>query len=556
VRPVRTGAVLASALATVTVLTACTGGAQSGAPNPSTQSSAPATSARTPSAGIPSAGTPSGGTPSSAPSSTGPANSGPTPVAVPAALARFYAQQPTWTQCTDAQQSLVADTAQCATIEVPLDYAVPAAGTIRLALDRIPATDRAGRIGSLLVNPGGPGGSGLDYAKAADRILGEKLRARYDVVGFDPRGVGQSTPVKCLTDSQLDTFIATDPDPETPAEIAQSQQQAELLANGCQAESARLLPHVGTPDAARDMDVIRAVVGDQKLTYLGKSYGTYLGAVYAGLFPSRVGRLVLDGAIDPSLSSDELDLGQAAGFQTALDAFLTDWVRQGDCPLGDTTVAAERRLTGLLAGVQARPLPTGTDRELTGGQAFLGVVGPLYDRQAWPTLRTALTELVGGRGDTLLRIADLYSDRGPDGYTSNANEAIYAVNCLDRPDTDTVAQVRAQLPVFERASPVFGASLAWSSLPCTDWPVKSRTRPARITAAGAPPILVVGTTRDPATPYAWAQSLARQLSSGVLLSRDGDGHTAYFMGNACIDSAVETYLLNGTPPADGTRCRA
>ncbi len=554
-RTTRLGAVLASSVAAVTALAAlaaCSGSGGSSSPVKS-ESTAPTASAST-AAPAPTAAPPTTAPPTTtaAPAPSGPAAS----TAVPAALTRFYAQRPAWTRCPDDEDESAVAGAECTTIEVPLDYAAPAAGTIRLALDRVPATDRANRAGSLLVNPGGPGGSGLDYAKAADRILGAKVRARYDVVGFDPRGVGQSTPVKCLTDSQLDTFIGTDPDPESPTEIAESEQQAQQLADGCRAESARLLPHVGTPDAARDMDVIRAVVGDPKLTYLGKSYGTYLGAVYAGLFPSRVGRLVLDGAIDPSLTSDQLDLGQAAGFQTAVEAFLADCVRQGDCPLGDTVAQAQSRLAELLDEVQREPLPTGTERELTGGQAFLGVVAPLYDREAWPTLRSALAELVQGRGDTLLAIADLYSDRGPDGYTSNANEAIYAVNCLDRPDDDTVAQVRAQLPAFQRASPVFGAALAWSSLPCGDWPVKSGTRPGPIAAAGAPPILVVGTTRDPATPYAWSQSLARQLTSGVLLTREGDGHTAYFMGNECIDTKVEAYLLNGTPPADETRCAA
>lgn len=541
----RIGAVLASGLTAATVLTGCTTSAGSGSPADPSGSSAPTSSVTGPAVASP--GT-TGGT--AAPTSASPA-------AIPAALARFYAQKPTWTRCAaGADRSLVATTAECTTIEVPLDYAAPAAGTITLALDRVPATDRGHRIGSLLVNPGGPGGSGLDYAKAADRILGAKLRARYDVVGFDPRGVGESTPVKCLTDTQLDAFIATDPDPATPAEIAATGQQAKILAAGCAAESGRLLPHVGTRDAARDMDVIRAVVGDARLTYLGKSYGTFLGAVYAGLFPSRVGRVVLDGAIDPALTSTQLDLGQAAGFQTAVEAFLADCIGQRACPLGNTVPAAEAKLTQLLEGVQRRPLPTGTDRQLTGGQAFLGVVAPLYDRQSWPTLRQALTELAQGRGDTLLRIADLYADRGPAGYTSNANEVIYAVNCLDRPDTETVAQVQAQVPAFERASPVFGRALAWGSLPCTDWPVKSGVTPGPIRAAGAPPILVVGTTRDPATPYRWAKSLARELASGVLLTRDGDGHTGYFVGNSCIDSSVETYLLDGTPPADGTRCGA
>jgi len=540
--------VLATGVLSVLALGACSGSGGSGSPSSSPVSSAPN------GAGLPPTATAATPTPDPG----GPTTAAQTPTTAPsAALARFYAQKPDWKPCPGADaQSVVTTAAQCATIEVPLDYAVPAAGTIRLALDRIPAADRRQRIGSLLVNPGGPGGSGLDYAKAADRIVGKPLLDRFDLVGFDPRGVGQSTPVKCLSDAQLDRFIALDPAPDTPAEVTATQAQAKLLADGCRAESARLLPHVGTPDAARDMDVIRAVVGDAKLNYLGKSYGTFLGATYAGLFPAKVGRVVLDGAIDPSLTSDQLDLGQARGFQTAVEAFLADWVASGGSPLGDTVAQAQQRLGKLLEGVASKPLPTGTDRQLSSGQAFLGVVAPLYDKQSWPALRAALVQLSHGRGDDLLRFSDLYSDRGPSGYTSNANEVIYAVNCLDRPADETVTQVQALVPAFERASPVFGSALAWSSLPCTDWPVKPARGPARITAPGAAPILVVGTTRDPATPYAWAVSLAKQLSSGVLLTRDGDGHTGYFMGNECVDSKVETYLLDGTPPADGTRCAA
>ncbi len=552
-------------------LTACSGGSQSTAssmsptasgstdtvntsPSPGTAGSAPASATTSTTPTSTTSTTPTSTTPTTTISPTTSA-SAPVPTAVPADLTGFYQQKPTWRGCSGAGGS--GDAAlQCATIQVPLDYADPAGGTIKLALDRVRAAGPGPKIGSLLVNPGGPGGSGLDYARAADQIVGSDIRARYDIVGFDPRGVGQSTPVKCLSDSQLDTFIDAEPAPDTPAEVARTQQLAKTLAAGCEQESARLLPHVGTVDAARDMDVIRAVVGDTQLHYLGKSYGTFLGATYAGLFPTRVGRMVLDGAIDPTLTSEQLDLGQAQGFQTALESFLADWVKRGDSPLGSTVAQAQQKLGQLLEQINAHPVPTGTARDLTSGQAFLGVVAPLYDRQAWPALRAAITELTKGRGDTLLQFSDLYSDRGPNGYTSNANEVIYAVNCLDRPDNAGPAQVQSQLSEFTKASPVFGSALAWSSLPCADWPVPATGKPGPITAPGAPPILVVGTTRDPATPYRWAQSLARQLQSGVLLTRVGDGHTAYLEGNACIDAKVEAYLLRGTPPADGTRCAA
>ena len=463
-------------------------------------------------------------------------------------LARFYAQRLAWRDCGGGFQ--------CSTLQVPLDYARPAADVIAIAVIRRPATDAVHRLGSLLVNPGGPGGSGIGYARSATQIVSTALLAQYDLVGFDPRGVGQSAPVQCLDDPQMDTFVATVPDPQTAAEQDQVVNEAKLLATECQARSAKLLPHVSTVEAARDMDVLRQALGDEKLTYLGKSYGTFLGATYADLFPSRVGRLVLDGALDPRLDANQLGLQQAAGIQLALRSFLADCVSRADCPLSGSATAAEAQVQSLLTSIRARPLRGDGVRAVDLALAETGMIAALYTDSTWPFLRLALRLALQGDGRGLLQLADSYDDRGPDGrYQSNELAANYAVNCLDRPDVASVAEVQARVPPYSQASPVFGSSLAWGDLACAYWPVRATGHPHTITAAGAEPILVVGTIRDPATPYAWAQALASQLSSATLLTYDGDGHTAYRRGSTCIDSAVDAYLLRGVSPASGLRCQ-
>lgn len=475
-----------------------------------------------------------------------PAVAGPATLAPRADLQPYYRQRVTWAACGAS--------AQCARITVPLDYADFSKGTITLALDRIPATGPGPSLGSLVVNPGGPGASGLQYALAATQIIDAGVRARYAVVGFDPRGVGQSTPVSCLGTAGLDAFVNADPAPTTPAAIATEEQVSKALADGCAAMSARILPYLGTDQTDHDLDIIRAVLGETRLNYLGKSYGTYIGSTYAQLFPNRVGRFVLDGVVDPTLTADQLDIGQAGGFQTALTAFLTQWVASGDCPLGSTVPAAQAKLIALLDGTRTHPLPTGQSRRLTVGEAFNGVLTPLYAKQDWPTLQVALTQFVHGNGADLLIIADTSTGRGPITYEDNGESAFWTTTCLDRPFPDTDAHIKAQLGTFERVSPVFGAALDWGSLPCRYWHIPPTGRPAPVNAAGAPPILVIGTTRDPATPYAWAKSLAAQLDSGVFLGRVGDGHTAYVEGNTCIDSRVDAYLLTGSTPPDGTIC--
>ncbi|MFI1828412.1 alpha/beta fold hydrolase [Streptomyces sp. NPDC020412] len=468
-----------------------------------------------------------------------------------AALKPYYAQQLKWRDCG-------AEGFKCATLKAPLDYAKPAGESVELAVARKKATGPGDRIGSLHVNPGGPGGSAVEYLQAYAGIgYPAPVRARYDLVAMDPRGVARSEPIECLDGKGMDKHTQVDQTPDTQQEAARLVESLRGFAEGCKKRSGRVLPHVSTADAARDMDVLRAVLGDAKLSYVGASYGTFLGATYAELFPARTGRLVLDGAMDPALSARELNRDQTAGFETAFQSFARDCVKRKDCPLGTASVTdASDRLAEFFTDVDAKPVPTGTDRALGESLATTGVLTAMYDEAAWPQLRTALTGAMAGDGAALLGLADTYYERDPDGRYANLMFANAAVNCLDAPPAFTdPEQVTAAVPDFQQASPVFGRNFAWSALNCSYWPSPATGTPHRIEAKGAAPLLVVGTTRDPATPYKWSQSLASQLASGTLLTYDGDGHTAYGRGSDCIDTAINTYLLEGTVPPDGKRCR-
>ncbi|MFI2509616.1 alpha/beta hydrolase [Streptomyces sp. NPDC018972] len=499
----------------------------------------------------------SGSSPSMASAAAGEAAAAlaPLPRSTPTALTPYYEQKPAWRDCG-------VPGFQCATLKVPLDYAEPTAGDVRLALTRKKATGPGKRLGSLLVNPGGPGGSAVGYVQAYAGIgYPSDVRARYDMVAVDPRGVARSEPVECLDGPGMDAYTRTDITPDDAKETGALVASYKKFAEGCGADSPKLLRHVSTVEAARDMDIVRAALGDEKLNYVGASYGTFLGATYAGLFPDRAGRLVLDGAMDPSLPARRLNLEQTEGFDTAFTAFAEDCVRQSDCPLGGRGTAPEqvgKNLKTFFEKLDARPVPTGDadGRRLTESLATIGVIAAMYDEGAWQQLREALTAAMKENdGAGLLLLSDSYYERDANGDYSNLMFANAAVNCLDLPPAfDSPDEVRRALPAFEKASPVFGEGLAWASLNCAYWPVRATGEAQRIEAKGAAPIVVVGTTRDPATPYRWAEALAGQLSSARLLTYEGDGHTAYGRGSACIDSAINTYLLAGTPPKDGKRC--
>ncbi|MFE9020589.1 alpha/beta hydrolase [Streptomyces sp. NPDC007808] len=474
------------------------------------------------------------------------------PRATPAALAPYYAQKLRWRGCG-------APGFQCATMRAPLDYAKPEAGSIKLALARKKATGPGERLGSLLLNPGGPGGSAIGYLQQYAGIgYPADVRARYDMVAVDPRGVARSEPVECLDGRAMDRYTQTDFTPDDEKETDRLVAAFKRFAEGCGADAPGLLRHVSTAEAARDMDIARAALGDERLTYVGASYGTFLGATYAGLFPDRVGRLVLDGAMDPSLPARRMNLDQTAGFETAFRAFARDCVRQPDCPLGTKAADVGKNLKAFFRELDARPVPTGDadGRKLSESLATTGVIAAMYDEGAWAQLRDALSEAMRENdGAGLLALSDSYYERDADGSYANLMFANAAVNCLDLPAAfATPDDVREALPAFEKASPVFGEGLAWATLNCAYWPVAPTGEPRRIVAKGASPIVVVGTTRDPATPYRWARALTHQLSSARLLTYEGDGHTAYGRGSACVDDTINAYLLRGTPPTDGKRC--
>jgi pimeloyl-ACP methyl ester carboxylesterase len=453
-----------------------------------------------------------------------------------------------WHSCDDTHASQD----QCATLAVPLDRSAPASGTINLALIRTRATG-SHRIGSLLINPGGPGASTLGEFDALASQLSSSLRSRFDIVGFDPRGVGESTAVSCTNTAGLDAYTALDLSPTTPAAVAALKAGAQSLADACEAHSAALLPHVGTKDAAEDMESIRVAVGDPKLTYLGYSYGTFLGAEYAELFPTHVRALVLDGALDPTVPPVQGSNVQSKGFQDQLDAFLANCKSSGDCKWnipGDPHQA----LRALVAKVDAAPLPAGGGRVLHAGELFYGIGVALYDRASWPALSAALADVAAGKGASMLALSDAYTDRTSAGY-DNSIEANLAVNCRDYAwprDPDTFL---ADATAAAASAPDFGTANLDLQLACAYWPASASgtSNPGPFTAAGSPPILVVATTGDPATPYSEGVSLSKQLSRGVLLTNVGEQHTAYAY-SACVRGYADAYLTDLTTPPVGARC--
>jgi len=454
----------------------------------------------------------------------------------------YYAQQLDWSECSDGFE--------CSSYSVPIDYANPTDGAMQISVIRKLATGTA--LGSLVLNPGGPGGSGIEYTTYAEYVVSNTLRENFDIVGFDPRGVGFSTPVECLDDEQTEEYIALDGSPDNQTEIDQAQAMSELFAQSCATNSPDTFKFLDTISATRDIDILRALLGDEKLNWLGKSYGTFLGATYADLFPDRVGRMLLDGAIDPTLTNEQLSYGQALGFELALTRFVDDCVTKSDCPLSASGAAGVSEVSDLLVDLDANPITLDDGRLFTQAMGTLGVVGSLYDKQyGWPELRTNLGLAFDDDFSGLAASVDFYTGRESDGsFKDNSNDAIAAVNCLDRPDRATTEQTVALASEWKKVAPNFGEYLAWSNISCSYWKAEATGVPKEITAPGAPTILVVGTVNDPATPYVWSQVLAGQLSKGVLLTLDGDGHTAYYQGSKCIDEIVDNFYLTGEADAD------
>jgi pimeloyl-ACP methyl ester carboxylesterase len=446
---------------------------------------------------------------------------------------------------------------QCATMKAPLDWHRPKGATIGIALIRAKASGAQNkRIGSLIFNFGGPGGSGVTTLPAFGSEY-QKLRTRYDLVSFDPRGVGRSAGVRCESNRQLDSYFQQDSTPDTSSERTKYLQATKAFNAACEQHSAKLLPYVGTTQAARDMDLMRQVLGDKKLYYFGISYGTELGAVYAHLFPRTVGRAVFDAVVDPTQTPEQSSLGQAQGFQLALDNFAKNCVSQrGGCPLGSSKQDVENRIAKLLKQLDSKPLPGSGARKLTQTAATNGIAQSLYSKNFWPYLTQGLIQAYHGDGRVLMLLSDLMNGRNEDGTYSNIEAANISISCADDKERYTPAEVEKQLPEFRRVSPLFGDYLAWGMLSCTGWPVRGAAQHPDVSAPGAPPILVVGNTGDPATPYEGARKMAEALGPGVgvELTYKGQGHGAYDSGNKCVQNAVNGYLLNGTVPRSGTVC--
>jgi pimeloyl-ACP methyl ester carboxylesterase len=453
-----------------------------------------------------------------------------------------------WAECEGAALF------ECGTLVVPQEHDRPYGATFDLPVVRKTVTDPSKRIGSLVVNPGGPGGSGLELAKRASILAPPALRDRFDIVGFDPRGEASSSPAIDCTDD-LGPFVALDTTPDSAAERQALIDESRALGQGCKARSGDFLRLVGTNSIVRDMDLLREALGDDKLTYLGFSYGTFLGAIYADTFPERVRGLVLDGAVDPALTGEELIEGQALGFEAELHEFFNACAADDACPLhagGDPAAAYD----AVQAAVEKAPLPAppGGERRLGPGEFAYGVAAALYQPSRWDSLAGALALAQSGDGSALLGLSDGYVDRHDDGTYDNGTEVYYAVMSLDFVSSRDPATYDAIASAMREQAPRIGAYLPYSALPSALWPVSPWRGEGPVSATGAPPILVVGGTRDPATPYEWSAALAAQLPGGVLLTRDGDGHTSFLGGNDCISAAVVDYLVDLKLPAAGTIC--
>jgi pimeloyl-ACP methyl ester carboxylesterase len=442
---------------------------------------------------------------------------------------------------------------ECATLKVPRDYANPGGAQVSLFLKRVPAGDTSRRIGSIVVNPGGPGAPGADFAASVASRLPESVTSRFDIVGWDPRGTGASTSVDC--GNRLDYLFDADAAPDTPRELQTLEDAGRRFASDCATRSGALVPHLGSRDTVRDLEIIRAALGEPKLSYVGFSFGTYYGALYAEMFPDRVRALVLDGAIDPALPLDEVDIQQANGFGRSLDGFMSYCAASSECAFhhdGNPRPAFD----ALRARVDREPLRTRSGRVFGPTQLDIAVAALLYSgRPAYSTIGNGLHQVEDGDPSSMLRAFDLYVGRDSDGTYDSSWAAFTAASCADGPNLP-VADFEALQARAATAAPDFGATNVGLGYACSYWPVPGANAvPTPVHAAGAPPIVVIGTTGDPATPIEWARNLVSELGSGRLVTVEGTTHTSLLNDNRCLDAAVATYLVELAPPAPNSRCR-
>ncbi len=463
-------------------------------------------------------------------------------------LTAYYNQTVEWKSCDKGLE--------CATVVVPLDYKDLKAGDIHIAIARHKATKNSQQV--IFLNPGGPGGSGIDYLEYWKEQFSPSLTANADLVSWDPRGVKRSAPVDCISDEQMDADSELDPTPDTSAEVAQFWSTSTDEYTQCVEKTGKVLSHVSTVESAQDLDILRELLNQDTLNYLGKSYGTQLGATYAKLFPSKVGRFVLDGAVDVALSTKQMSLDQAAGFDTAIHRMARYCVENYDpCPIGSTPNDVVAKLEAFLKKIDSKPLETNNpDRSVFETHAWNAVLMPLYVADGgWDWLIQGLDSAYNGDGSDLLAISDWATSRNPNGsYDDNSNEAFIAISCLDS-GVSTNKNIEAMIPEFQKAAPITGRMMAWGEGSCVDWPVTGTTAPSDVKVDVATPIVVIGNKYDPATPLKWAEALAKELDDSVFIEMTGDGHTAYFSGSTCIDNLVDKFFLNGDVPTANTVCQ-
>ena len=473
----------------------------------------------------------------------------------PGGLEKFYAQEITWTEEGDLLDSTE--------VEVPLNWAEPDGETITIAIMRHNAIGVAS--GSLLMNPGGPGGSGFDYVRDyAQYLVSPDVLEQFDLIGFDPRGVNHSTPVVCYTDpADKDALLYGTYDAEygSQAWIDELTEREADYAAACAENTGELLGHIDAGSVARDMDVMRAVLGDDKINYLGYSYGTYLGTMYAELFPDKVGKMVLDGAVDPGVGDLDGLAFQMAGFDSALNSYVTDCqANDSTCPFTGDAIAGMAQVRDLLGTIDDKDLVAADGRQLDSATVGTGIAYNLYSESSWPDLTVMLNDLTAGDPESTFASADGYNGRNPDGtYADNSQDIYSAVTCVEGDlGIDGVTPLEGLEQIRDEA-PTLGDYFAYDDYAildvlCSNWPTPVAEQPSVFDAEGADPILVIGTTNDPATPDANAVSLAEQLSSGVLISYEGEGHTIYAQGVECVDSAVDAYFIDGTVPTADPMC--
>lgn len=473
-------------------------------------------------------------------------------------LSRFYDQKLDWVSCDKflSGGEYPEDRTDCARMSVPVDYTKPDGAQAKIAIFRLKAS--GDKVGSLITNPGGPGGSGLEFmAGQAKKFAGMAVSKNFDVIGFDPRGVGASTPtIRCETDKQRDKDRATNY-PGTPAGVAAQEARNKQFAQQCKDKmGAEFLEHAGTADVVQDIDVLRAVLGDQKLNWLGFSYGTRIGAEYAVKFPTHVRAMINDGAVDPAESQIDENQRQNAAFQGAFNDYAAACARAADCPLGTDPAQATARYQQLTRPLLAKPARTADPRGLSYGDAITGTTQALYSQDYWNYLTKGLTELVAGRGDTLLKLADSYEDRRPDGTYGNIQDAFIVIHCVDDTPITSQADVNRLDVEGRKAAPYrddgTGTGLGARD-ECAFWPVPPTMSRGPLHVSGLPKTVVVSTTGDPATPYQAGVNLARDLGA-ELVTHVGTQHTASFDGDNCLDGPLTQYLVTLAPPV-GLTCK-